>query len=141
MLRNQAGKGKSMNNNTVSDFLIRIKNAYLARHKTVETSYAKILLALGRILEGKGFVKSIRQTANGSKKRLLVTLSYPSRKPAITDIQLVSKPGLRIYARHNKIPLVYGGLGIVIVSTPKGLMDGKEARSKKLGGEVICKVW
>lgn len=130
-----------MKNDTISDFLIRIKNAYLARHKTVETQYAKILEKLARILVQEKFIEGVRvKTENGNKK-LFVNLAYRNRRPALEGIARVSKPGLRMYTRRSKIPKVYGGFGIVILSTPKGLMTGRDAMKQNVGGEMICKVW
>lgn len=137
-----------MSNDNISDFLARIKNAYLARHKTVEVPFAKTLLAIGKIFEKERYIEEIKPKAEKGlpagrqdKKILVVVLSYPHRKPAITGIQRISKPGLRVYVRKNKLTGFFGGLGIIILSTPKGIMNGREARKKELGGEVICKVW
>lgn len=137
----QAGS-KHMKNDSISDFLARIKNAYLARHKTLEVSYAKTLDKLGKILEKEGFISQISISKQSDGKKLLtVALAYPKRKPAVTNLERVSKPGLRVYVRKGKTPFVYGGEGIVVISTSKGLMTGKEAVKKNLGGEVICKIW
>ena len=130
-----------MKNDTISDFLARIKNAYLARHKTVEVHFAKTLFAIGKILAKEKFIAQIKPKTEGGKQMLVITLHYPNRKPALTHIERISKPGLRIYVRRNQISRFFGGLGIIIVSTPKGLMDGREARKKGFGGEVLCKVW
>lgn len=130
-----------MKNDTISDFLVRIKNAYLARHKTVEVRFTKILFAIGKILAKEGFIEDVKLKTDKEKKILIATLAYPNRKPALTHIERISKPGLRVYTRRSQIPRFFGGLGIVILSTPKGLMNAKEAKKKGFGGEVICKVW
>lgn len=130
-----------MKNDSISDFLARIKNAYLARHKTVEAPYAKVLEKLGKILAKEGFIAEVKQVKQDSRKMLVMTLSYPKRKPGMANIERISKPGLRVYVRKGNIPYVFGGLGIVVLSTPQGLMTGREAKKKSLGGEVICKVW
>ena len=130
-----------MNNDTISDFLAQLKNAYLARHKNVEVSYAKILLELGKILKSEGYISEIKTQSDKNKKTILIELLYTNRKPAITDVKRVSKPGLRVYVSKQRIPYVYGGLGTAIISTPKGVMTGKEAKKQNIGGEVLCKVW
>lgn len=128
-----------MKNDTISDFLATVKNAYMARHKTVEVSHAKILLEMGKILKSEGFIAEVKSVDD--KKKILLELLYTNRKPALTDIKRVSKPGLRVYVSKQRIPYVYGGLGIAILSTPKGVMTGKEAKKQNIGGEVLCKVW
>lgn len=130
-----------MNNDSISDFLARIKNAYGARHKTLEVPYAKILLEIGKILAKERFIGDIKTATKDGKKILVVALSYPQRKPALTNMRRVSKPGLRVYISKKNIPMVYGGLGVVILSTPKGILTGKEAKKQDVGGELVCKVW
>jgi len=130
-----------MKNDTISDFLARLKNAYLARHKRVEVPFTKMLGEISEILLQENFVKEVKNTTQDGHKMLVITLAYPNRKPAIEDIKRVSKPGLRVYVSKKHIPRVYGGLGIAILSTPQGVMGSKEAVKKQIGGEVICKVW
>ncbi|MBI2036613.1 30S ribosomal protein S8 [Candidatus Microgenomates bacterium] len=124
----------------IGDFLIRIKNGYLARHKTVETPYGKVLWEIGKILKKRGFIEEVK-VSTPVKKTIIITLAYPRRKAALTNLKLVSKPGLRVYVGKNRIPRVFGGFGIVIVSTSKGIMTKEEAIKNNLGGEVLCKVW
>lgn len=128
-------------NDHISDFLAQIKNAYLAHHKTVAVSYTKTLYNIAKILEQEQFVKEVKTTSEKGNKKLILTLSYPNRKPALEDVKRVSKPGLRIYVSKKHIPRVYGGLGIAILSTPKGIMTGKMATKQNIGGEVLCKIW
>jgi len=139
-----------MINDPIADFLIRIKNGYLAKKTEVSVPYSKIKENLGKILVEEGYLEKLkipacpagrRNPKSEIRKNLVLTLKYEKKKPALTDVQRVSKPGLRIYVDKTKIPKVLGGLGITIISTPKGLMTDKEARKKGLGGEVICKVW
>ncbi|TSC54384.1 MAG: small subunit ribosomal protein S8 [Microgenomates group bacterium LiPW_16] len=127
----------------IADFLARIKNGYLARKKEMTVPYSKLKENLAKILVEEGYLKEgKRQKAKGkSEDELILTLKYEGKKPALTDVQRVSKPGLRIYVGKRKIPKVLGGLGIVIVSTSKGLMTDEQARKKGLGGELVCKVW
>lgn len=117
--------------------LIRIKNAYLVRHKQVKVPYSKINLALGEILVKRGFIEKIEK----DKKEILIKLKFIKRKPALDDLKIISKPGLKVYVSKKKIPRVLGGLGTAIVSTSKGLMTAEEARKQGLGGELICKIW
>ena len=127
----------------IADFLIRIKNGYLAKKREVTVPYSKLKENLAKILVEEGYLKELK-TQNSklkTQKELLLTLKYEKKKPALTDVQRVSKPGLRIHAGKTKIPKVLGGLGATIISTPQGLMVDREARKKGLGGELICKVW
>lgn len=130
-----------MRGNTIADFITNIKNAYLARHKSLEIAYTKMFYELGKILKNEGFIEDMETKTIEGRKILLITLLYKNRKPALADIKQVSKPGLRLYVRRRRIPYVYGGLGVAILSTPAGIMTGRQARAKNLGGEVICKIW
>ena len=126
----------------VSDMLIRIKNAYQVGKRTVEVDYSKILNEIAKLLLKEGYLKNIKEEkVNKNFKKLKLTLKYRSHQPSLTTIKIISKPGLRIYAKVDKIPQVREGIGITIVSTPKGLMTRKEARKANLGGEVICQIW
>jgi len=132
-----------MTTDPIADILIRIKNAYLARHKTVEIPYSKMKVKIGKILVKKDYLESLKiQKIKDSKfKKIVCKLKYQAGEPAFENIKRVSKPGRRIYVHWNKIPRTLSGYGTTIVSTSKGIMVDKEARKKKLGGEVICKVW
>ena len=128
----------------IADLLTRIKNAYLADKKTVSVPYSKTKENLVKILVKKGFIEKIKIESLPRSKKLKiikVALKYQDKKPVLTGVKRVSKPGVRIYVKRDKIPRVLGGLGIVILSTSQGLMTGEEARKKGLGGEVICKIW
>ena len=127
-----------------ADMLTRIKNAYLARHQTVEIPYSKIKEKIGKILVKNGYLKSakIKSVNRRTKfKQIPYELGYQDSKPALQDLKRVSKPGKRVYTRWNQIPRALSGYGITIVSTSKGIMTDKEARKKKLGGEIICQVY
>lgn len=130
-----------MVNDPISDMLIRIKNAYLARHRQTQIPYSRLKENLGDILVRTRFLKDLKVESIGLKKYLIATLKYEGKHPTLTDVAIVSKPSLRIYVSRGKIPRVLGGLGICILSTSKGLMTGKEALGKKLGGELLCKIW
>lgn len=128
----------------IADFLFRIKNAYLVDKETVEIPYSKMKEKLAEILVKEGFVEKIKiETLSGNKKfkAIKAILKYENKKPALTHVKRISKPGVRIYAKKDRIPRVLSGLGTVILSTPKGLMVGKEARKRGLGGEMICEIW
>lgn len=127
---------KNMINDTIADMLIRIKNGYLARKDMVIVPLSKTNEKLSRILVAEGFLKEAKV-----KKDLELFLKYAGKSPAIVDVRRISKPGLRVYAPSQKIPRVKLGYGITIVSTSSGLMTGKQAKKKNLGGEVICQVW
>lgn len=126
----------------IADMLTRIKNGYQARKDVVLLPWSKIKEEIGQILLKEGYLKDMKSKGTKAKDKVLeLELKYEGRKPALNEIKRISKPGLRIYAKVTKIPRVRFGFGITIVSTPKGLMIGKEAKKKKLGGEIICQIW
>lgn len=121
----------------IADALIRIKNGYLTGSQLVTVRYSKIVLHILKLLEKHGYVDKV----SSEKKTIIVGLKYENRIPAITEIKRVSKPSLRIYKGVKQLPSVLNGLGIAIVSTPKGVMTDKNARKQKVGGEVLALVW
>ncbi len=121
----------------VADALIRIKNGYNVGKTVVEVKYSKLILKLIEVLACEGYVGKLQK----NNRFITVSLKYENRKPAITDIQRVSKPSLRVYKGFKDVPHVLNGLGIAVISTPKGLMTDKEARKQKIGGEVLALVW
>jgi|SRR4030095_9137338 small subunit ribosomal protein S8 len=125
----------------VSDLLTRIRNALVAKHETVEIPSSKMKLEMVRILKEEGFVANYTQARDDKQGIIQVTLSYASgKRPVISSITRVSRPGCRVYARKSEIPSVLGGMGICILSTSQGLLTGKQAQEKGLGGEVLCAV-
>lgn len=124
-------------NDPVADALIRIKNSYQVGKESVLLKYSKLVLKLMQLLKKEGYISDVSKT----DREILVTLKYTSRKPAITEVKKVSKPSLRIYKGVKTLPRVLNGLGIAIISTPKGLMTDKDARAEKVGGEVLALVW
>jgi small subunit ribosomal protein S8 len=129
---------------SVGDALIRIKNGYLAGKPQVDLSYSKLNLAIVKVLEKEGFVSKSEEgksPKNENIKQIQVTLKYENRRPAVQDLKRISKPGLRVYKGKKSLPWVLNGLGIALVSTPKGVMTDKEARKAGLGGEVLAYVW
>jgi small subunit ribosomal protein S8 len=126
-----------MTNDSVSDALIRIKNGYLASLPEVNVSYSKLVLTLCQLLSKEGYIGNCVEDG----RLIKVALKYENKKPVLTDVKRVSKPGLRIYKGSKNLPSVLSGLGIAIISTPKGLMTDKQARKESIGGEVMAYVW
>jgi len=126
---------------SIADMLTRIRNAIMARHDDVSIPLAKPLVAIAKILKDEGFISDFSIVSDNKFRFIKVKLKYLDSHPAITGLERVSKPGLRIYVKRGEIPRVYGGLGIAIVSTSKGIMVGKDAWNQKLGGELLCYVW
>lgn len=121
----------------VADMLTIVKNGYLAGKPEVLIPYSKFKLAIVKVLEKEKFIGKI----NKKDREIQVQLLYDGHRPHLTHIEKVSKLGLRIYSKSKRITSVKGGRGMIIISTPKGVMTGKEAKLKKLGGEIICKLW
>jgi small subunit ribosomal protein S8 len=127
---------------SIGDMLTRIRNAATVRHDSVEMPTSKLKIAVLKILKEEGFINDYEIIKGKSEKLIKIRLKYiENNKSIISGIERVSKPGLRIYAQHNEIPRVYGGVGVAILSTPKGVITGQQARRQKVGGEVICYVW
>jgi small subunit ribosomal protein S8 len=126
----------------IGDMLTRIRNAATVRHDNVEMPASKMKVAVLKILKEEGFINDY-EVVKGKPERLIrVKLRYQdNNKSMISGIERVSKPGLRVYAQHNEIPRVYGGVGIAIMSTPTGVITGQQARKQGIGGEVLCYVW
>ena len=126
----------------IADMLTRIRNANNAKHQTVDIPASNMKKAIAEILVAEGYVKSYNVVDDGKQGVIRITLRYlPGKQKVIRGIRRVSKPGLRIYASCEDMPSVMNGLGIAIVSTSKGIMTGKKARSLNVGGEVLAFVW
>jgi small subunit ribosomal protein S8 len=125
----------------IADMLTRIRNAVAASRSQVVMPHSKIKENIAKILRENGFIVDYRVETSGQFKSLMVIVYREDDQPAITALQRVSKPGRRVYTGADKIPLVLGGRGMVIVSTSGGVMTGREARRQGLGGELICRVW
>jgi len=130
----------------IADMLTRIRNAALARHDRTEMPASRLKAAVAEILKAEGFIADVRASESDSEgegpKKLTIVLKYGrDRQSAIDGIRRVSRPGRRVYVRHDRIPRVFSGLGISILSTSRGLMSDREARRQKIGGELICEVW
>jgi small subunit ribosomal protein S8 len=126
----------------IADMLTRIRNANSVYHDKVEMPASKIKQAIAQVLKEEGFIKDFEYVGDKKQGIIRVNLKYgPNREKIITGIKRISKPGLRVYAKGDEIPRVLRGLGIAIISTPKGIMADKRARKDGVGGEVICYVW
>ena len=127
----------------IADMLTRIRNAIMARHDVVFIPASKLKISIAKILKEESFIRDYEILRGTTPQRVIkVHLSYTEKKaPMITALQRVSKPSLRVYAGKGEIPRVYGGLGLAILSTPFGVMTGKKAWHKGVGGEVLCSVW
>ena len=129
-----------MVNDTISHMLTRIRNACLVKSQTVSVPLTSITQHISRILEKEGFIESFQISPSGD---LILRLKYLGRekKPCITNLRRISKPGLRIYTSSQDIPRVLGGAGIFILSTSIGILTDREARSLSVGGEILCSIW
>ncbi len=139
-----------MYSDPIADLLTRIRNAHMAGHNTVSLPSSKLKLAIAQILKQEGFIEDFSVQTDGAQGQpahptLRLALKYVGtrreRRPVISGIERVSTPGRRVYARKKDIPWVLSGMGVAILSTPKGVMTGARARQLGVGGEVICKVW
>lgn len=129
-------------NDPIADMLTRIRNACMARHTTVQIPASKMKVSIAQILKREGFIRDFAIKQGVPFHTIEITLKYtPDRRPVITGLKRVSKPGLRIYTGRTDIPRIRGGLGLSILSTPKGVMAGYEAWQQHVGGEVLCYVW
>jgi small subunit ribosomal protein S8 len=125
----------------VSDLLTRIRNASAARHDTVDIPSSKLKLEIARILKEEGYVSNYQLMQDEKQGMIRIQLRYASGKsPVISSLERISRPGCRVYADKSEIPSVLGGLGICIVSTSQGILTGKQAQEKGLGGEVLCAI-
>ncbi len=125
----------------VADMLTRIRNAIMAGHDSVLVPSSGVKLSIARILKEEGFVDDYENLEGKPQRTIRLRLKYVDKQPALLGLEKVSKPGLRVYVNRREVPRAYGGLGIAIVSTSQGVMTGREAWRRHLGGEVLCYVW
>ncbi len=126
----------------IADMLTRMRNAIERRHPIVEIPHSKIKESIAYILRDEGFVQTVEVVPDGDFRKIRVTLKYTEeRRPVLTHLKRLSTPGRRLYTGANSIPRALGGMGVVIVSTPRGLLTGARARRENVGGELICEVW
>ncbi|MBU3964379.1 30S ribosomal protein S8 [Patescibacteria group bacterium] len=125
----------------IADMLNRIRNAQAVLHPSVDVPYSNFKYSLAEIFLKQGVIKKIEKKHNKTRKIIRITLKYKDNQPIISHLERISKPGRRVYASSKRIRLSRGGGGFIIVSTPKGLMIGWEARKQNLGGEIIAEIW
>jgi small subunit ribosomal protein S8 len=126
----------------IADMLTRVRNAAQARHAAVDVPFSKVKLAIAKILEQEGYISGLEVIDQSNRKTLRLSLRYDGqRRPAVSGLRRVSRPGLRVYAGMHDLPRVLGGLGTIVVSTNRGIMTGREARRRHLGGELIAEIW
>ena len=126
----------------ISDMLTRLRNALSARHPKVDVPASKLKTELARILKEEGYILNYKLTEEGARKFIRLYLKYtPGNQPVISHIERVSRPGCRVYVGSQEIPHVLGGLGVNILTTPRGVMTGTTARKEGVGGEVLCQIW
>ncbi len=126
----------------ISDMLTRIRNAKMRKHYGVYVPFSKMKLEIARILKEEGFIKGFKMLGDGGMGEIKIALKYShDEESVITELKRISKPGRRVYVGCESIPYVKRGLGIVILSTSKGVMTGRRSRKENMGGEVLCSVW
>jgi len=126
----------------IADMLTRIRNAIMAKHDFVLVPASRMKLSIARILKEEGFISDYEVLRSKPHRAIKIYLKYSDKnEPVISGLERASKPGLRLYVAKKEIPRVYGGLGIAIVSTPKGVMTGQQAWRQRIGGELLCYVW
>jgi small subunit ribosomal protein S8 len=125
----------------IGDMIARIKNSQVRNHKKVELPSSNFKVKIAEILKTEGFIVDYKVNNESNKPSLLINLKYHSGNPVISTIERVSKPGRRIFSSAESLPKINNGLGIAIISTPKGVMTDIDARKQKVGGEIICKVF
>ena len=131
-----------MVNDPIADMLTPIRNALMARHRQVLIPSSKMKVAVARLLKEEGFIQHYDVTRDRPQPMLRIILKYDkNRKPVLSGLKRVSKPGCRVYTPYREIPWVLSGMGVAILTTPRGMMTDRQARRAHLGGEVLCYVW
>jgi small subunit ribosomal protein S8 len=131
-----------MINDPIADLLTRIRNAVRSKHPRMEVPHSSLKVAIAKILESEGYIGSVAIVDKGKFKSVRIMLRYDDEGESfITGLSMVSRPGKRVYAGHSEIPQVMGGLGMSILSTPKGVLSDREAQKSRVGGEILCNVW
>ncbi|MGE5568687.1 MAG: 30S ribosomal protein S8 [Rhodospirillales bacterium] len=125
----------------IADMLTRIRNAIKARHPKVDVPASRLKTEIARILKEEGYILNYKVAEEGAKKTIKIYLKYQANaRPVITELERVSRPGCRVYVSHDEIPRVVGGLGINILTTPRGVMTGRDAARQRVGGEILCQI-
>lgn len=125
----------------IADMLTRIRNANAAKHATVAIPFSRIKESIANILKNEGYIVDYEIKEEGTKKDIVVTLKFVDGEEVVKGLRRISKPGRRVYSSVDNLPKVLGGLGIAIVSTPKGVLTDKECRKHSVGGEILCYIW
>lgn len=125
----------------IADMLTRIRNANAAKHATVAVPFSRIKESIANILKNEGYIVDYEIKEEGTKKDIVVTLKFVDGEEVVKGLRRISKPGRRVYSSVDNLPKVLGGLGIAIVSTPKGVLTDKECRKHSVGGEILCYIW
>ena len=125
----------------IGDMLTRIKNAQLAKKKQLVIPHSNLKEAIANKLVENNYIKSAEVEEKKPQSDIIIKLRYVDQLPAITNLKRISKPGRRLYSKTNRIPVTLGGYGMTLISTSKGVLTGKEARQKSVGGELLCQVW
>jgi len=126
----------------IADMLTRVRNAIRARHPKVDVPASKLKVEIARILKEEGYIQNYKVAEEGAKKTIKIYLKYNNDDmPVISSIERISRPGCRVYVGQQDIPRVLGGLGINIMTTPRGVMTGRDAHKERVGGELLCRVW
>ncbi len=131
-----------MTSDPIADMLTRIRNALTARHAKVDVPASKLKTDIARILKEEGYISNYKLAEEGIRRTIKIYLKYtPDSSPVISKLERVSRPGCRVYVGRKEIPRVLGGLGINILTTPRGVMTGRKAHREGVGGEILCQVW
>ena len=131
-----------MTSGPIADMLTRVRNAIQARHPKVDVPASRLKTEIARILKEEGYIANYKVAEEGVKRTIKIYLKYATdNSPVISAIERVSRPGCRVYVGQSEIPRVLGGLGINILTTPRGVMTGREAHKERVGGEILCRVW
>lgn len=128
-------------NHSVSDLVARLRNGYLSKKPVIKINYSKLQEGILEILKNEGFILGFAKIEEGTKKHFNVSLSFINNRAAINEISVISKPGKRIYSTYNDIPVINNGLGMVILSSSKGIITDYQARDQKIGGELLIKIF
>ncbi len=126
----------------IADMLTRVRNGLQARHEYVLVPASQLKMSIARIMKEEGYIRDFEMLRDGPRRNIRVWLRYnDQKKPLLTGLKRVSKPGRRVYAGTDEMPRVLGGLGVAVVSTPQGVMTAQQARKRHVGGEVLCFIW
>ena len=131
-----------MTSDPIADMLTRIRNALSARHPKVDVPASRLKTDIARILKEEGYITNYKMAEEGVKRTIKIYLKYaPDNEPVISNLERVSRPGYRVYVGRREIPRVLGGMGVNILTTPRGVMTGRKAHREGVGGEILCQVW